>query len=414
MLASWAARTGARSGRVSMTSMGHDVRSRPEILLITQVFPPAIGGSGALLENVYSRIDGAPVTVITDRDTCKGDETERGPMRIQREELDGRHWGVRSGALRQHWQLAQRIKQLAPRGQAVVHCGRAQPEGVPAAIARIFGGSKFLYWTHGEEVTTARTSAEFAMVMRFVHRRASAAIANSKNSARLLVDAGVPESQIHVVYPGVDTDRFHPDVNAREVRDQYAPGGELLLVSVGRLQQRKGHDTALAALREVRAHIPDVRYVIVGDGDQRARLEALTDDYGLRDIVSFTGEVPYDQLPKYFAAADIFLLPNRIVGDHDLEGFGLVFLEAAATGKPVIGGRNGGVPEAVAEDVTGLLLEGTNPSELAAAILRLGASPELRRQLGDAGRKRVLANFTWNSAAAAVLALHDDIAGVVV
>jgi phosphatidylinositol alpha-1,6-mannosyltransferase len=396
-----------------MTSMGHDVRTRPEILLITQVFPPAIGGSGALLENVYSRIDGASVTVITDRDTCKGDETERGPMRIQREELDGRHWGVRSGAaLRQHWQLAQRIKQLAPRGQAVVHCGRAQPEGVPAALARIFGGSKFLYWTHGEEVTTARTSKEFAMVMRFVHRRAAAAIANSKNSARLLVDAGVPESQIHVVYPGVDTERFHPGVDGRLVRDQYAPGGELLLVSVGRLQQRKGHDTALAALREARVRMPHVRYLIVGDGDERARLEAMTDDYGLRDIVSFAGEVPYEHLPRYFAASDLFVLPNRIVGDHDLEGFGLVFLEAAATGKAVIGGRNGGVPEAVAEDETGLLVEGTDPSELAAAIVRLGESPELRRRLGDAGRKRVLEHFTWNNAAAAVLALHDDIAGV--
>jgi phosphatidyl-myo-inositol dimannoside synthase len=398
-----------------MTSMGHDVRTRPEILLISQVFPPAIGGSGALLENVYSRIDGAPVTVMTDRDTCKGDETSRGAMRIQREAMDGRHWGFREpAALRQHWQLARRIKRLAPRGQAIVHCGRAQPEGVPAALARIFGGCKFLYWTHGEEVTTARTSAEFAMVMRFVHRRASAAIANSKNSARLLVDAGVPESLIHVVYPGVDTDRFHPEVSARGVRDRYAPGGELLLVSVGRLQQRKGHDTALVALREVRARIPNVRYLIVGDGDQRARLEALTDDYGLRDIVTFTGEVPYDELPQYFAGSDIFLMPNRIVGDHDLEGFGLVFLEAAATGKPVIGGRNGGVPEAVAEDETGLLVEGTDPAELVAAIIRLGASPELRRQLGDAGRKRVLAQFTWNSAAAAVLALHDDIAGVVV
>ena len=395
-----------------MTSMGHDVRTRPEILLITQVFPPAIGGSGALLENVYSRIDGASVTVLTDRDTCKGDETERGPMRIQREEMDGRHWGLRAGALRQHFQLALRIKQLAPRGQAVVHCGRAQPEGVPAALAQIFGGCKFLYWTHGEEVTTARTSKEFAMVMRFVHRRAEAAIANSKNSASLLIDAGVPESKIHVVYPGVDTERFHPGVDGRSVRQQYAPSGELLLVSVGRLQQRKGHDTALAALREVRARVPHVRYLIVGDGDQRPRLEALTDDYGVRDIVTFVGEVPYEQLPRYFAASDIFLLPNRIVDDHDLEGFGLVFLEAAATGKAVIGGRNGGVPEAVAEDETGLLVEGTDASELAAAIARLGESPELRQRLGQTGRKRVLEHFTWNNAAAAVLALHYQIAGV--
>jgi phosphatidylinositol alpha-1,6-mannosyltransferase len=224
----------------------------------------------------------------------------------------------------------------------------------------------------------------------------------------------VPESKIHVVYPGVDTDRFHPDVDGHGLRQQYAPGGELLLVSVGRLQQRKGHDTALAALREVRARVPHVRYLIVGDGDERARLDALTNDYGLRDIVTFVGEVPYEDLPRYFAASDLFLLPNRIVDDHDLEGFGLVFLEAAATGKAVIGGRNGGVPEAVAEDETGLLVEGTDSSELATAIVRLSESPELRQRLGDAGRKRVLEHFTWKNAAAEVLALHDDIAGVTV
>src|SRR5204863_6870733 len=129
--------------------------------------------------------------------------------------------------------------------------------------------------------------------------------------------------------------RFSPAVDGSRVRQRFAPSGELLLVTVGRLERRKGHDVTLAALAALRDRLPPFRYVIVGDGAERARLDAIVGESGLGDIVSFTGEIPGDELPSYFAACDIFVHPNRVVDGYNFEGFGIVFLEAAACGKPV-------------------------------------------------------------------------------
>jgi phosphatidylinositol alpha-1,6-mannosyltransferase len=137
---------------------------------------------------------------------------------------------------------------------------------------------------------------------------------------------------------------------------------------------------------------------VVGDGEERARLEQMVDRFGLRDRVSFAGGVPADALPEYYAAGDIFVHPNRVDG-LDVEGFGIVFLEAAAAGLPTIGGATGGVPEAIGEGETGLLVSGTDKTELVAALETLAAAEVLRRRMGAAGRARVLREFTWDRAA---------------
>jgi phosphatidylinositol alpha-1,6-mannosyltransferase len=180
-----------------------------------------------------------------------------------------------------------------------------------------------------------------------------------------------------------------------------------VLLSVGRLQTRKGHDLMIQAVRQLtRLHHRSLRYVIVGDGQERSRLEALVDECGVRDHVTFSGEVPSELLPHYFAACDIFVLPNR-VEQGDVEGFGIVFLEAAAAGKPTVGGRSGGVPEAVADGVTGLLVGGTDVEELAVTIERLIDSELMRRNLGDAGRMRAVREFSWECAVERVSAVHE-------
>jgi phosphatidylinositol alpha-1,6-mannosyltransferase len=145
--------------------------------------------------------------------------------------------------------------------------------------------------------------------------------------------------------------------------------------------------------------------VIAGDGEERARLERLVAEHGVEDRVFFAGTVPNADLPAYYAACDVFLLPNR-VDDGDIEGFGIVFLEAAATGKPVIGGNSGGVPEAVERNVTGLLIDGSDVGEVAAAIHELATSEERRSRMGLAGRVRAHGCFSWQRAAAAVSELQ--------
>jgi phosphatidylinositol alpha-1,6-mannosyltransferase len=193
------------------------------------------------------------------------------------------------------------------------------------------------------------------------------------------------------------------------MRARYARPDDLVVMTVGRLQRRKGHDVAIAAIARLAGTHPHVRYVIAGDGEERPRLERLTADLGLGGRVCFAGEVASAELPRYFAACDIFLMPNRVDG-ADFEGFGLVFLEAAAAGKPVIAGRSGGAPEAVEEGRTALLVDPESAEGVAAALARLAGSASERDALGRAGRARVVDAFTWDRAASAVADIHAELA----
>ena len=382
------------------------------VLLVTQVFPPVVGGSGVLLENVYRRLPRLDVKVLTDGETSGGTDTQRGSLHIERTVINGQHWGLGSpAAIRQHVRLARKIADHVRTTGAIVHCGRALPEAMPALMARAFTRRlRYLFWAYGEDVTTAWTSRDFTFAMRLTHAGAAAAVAISRNGARVLESAGMAPDRIHVVYPGVDTDRFSPSVNGGAIRNRYAGLGDVLLLSVGRLVPRKGHDVVLAALHRLRDS--SIRYVIVGDGPERVNLEMLTAQYGLQQSVFFAGEVDTVDLAAYFSASDIFVLANRPEGSagHDFEGFGLVFLEAAASGKPTIGGRNGGVPEAVEDGVTGLLAEGRDVEEFASRIATLTSSETLRRRMGAAGRDRAVRQFSWQRAADAVAAIHESLA----
>lgn len=362
----------------------------PEIVLLSELFPPAIGGSAVLFGEIYSRLGSTPVAVISDG--------------IEMVEYGS---GIRAPrALWRYLRLAFRLRASAG-AKTMIHCGRALPEGVAAWLCKLSGGPRYASWAHGEDIASALTSRELTWLMRMVLAGADVIFANSVNTSDMLRDLGVPADRIEIVYPGVDTLRFRPDIDATEVRRQIAPHDETVLLSVGRLQTRKGHDLMIQAVGQLtREGHRALRYVIIGDGSERPRLDALVDHCGVREYVTFVGEMPAPLLPHYYAACDIFVLPNR-VEQGDVEGFGIVFLEAAASGRPTVGGRSGGVPEAVADGETGLLVSGTDVAELAATIARLMESETLRRRLGDAGRIRTVREFAWECAADRVLAVHQ-------
>jgi phosphatidylinositol alpha-1,6-mannosyltransferase len=291
----------------------------------------------------------------------------------------------------------------------IAHCGRALPEGIGALLARLCcGGPRFLCWTHGEELDYAKSSRELTALQARVHRRASALLANSRNTALKLEALGVPVRKVRIVYPGVDVERFAGQSGAGSLRRRLAPKGEPLLLTVGRLQRRKGQDLVIKALAFLKNDFPSMRYVIVGTGEERGRLEQLADNLAVRHRIDFVGAATADELPAYYAAADMFVHPNR-VDEGEAEGFGIVFLEAAAAGLPTIGGNSGGVPEAVESGTTGILVEGHDVAELADAIRRLATDEALRRRMGGAGRALVRRAFTWERAAADVAAVHREL-----
>jgi len=231
-----------------------------------------------------------------------------------------------------------------------------------------------------------------ALRRRLLHR-VDQFVPVSHYTAGLLHDRGVPPGRTRVVSNGTNPDRFHPR-DSSSVRQELGLSDRPLLLTVGRLVPRKGIDTVLRALPSVAQVLPDVAYVVVGAGPDRARLERLARELGLQEHVYFRGRVPHEDLPHYYSAADLFVMPAR-EDPPDVEGFGLVFLEANACGTPVIGARTGGIPDAIRDGETGLLVPPAAPEPLAEAIRRVLTRPDLAASLGRQGREYAANEASW-------------------
>lgn len=222
----------------------------------------------------------------------------------------------------------------------------------------------------------------------------------SNYTASLLTERGIDPQKIEVVPNGTDPEHFYPmDDNLRE---ELGLQNKKILLTTTRLVSRKGVDTVIKALPEVIKEHPEVVYLVVGDGEFKPQLVELVEELRLQDYVRFEGKVPHEDLIKYYNTCDIFLMPSK-TEIPDVEGFGLVFLEANACEKPVIGSKAGGIPDAVIHEQTGLLVEEQNPEELAQAVKRLLKNPEFARELGEKGRQRVLDVANWDRAASNIL-----------
>ena len=199
--------------------------------------------------------------------------------------------------------------------------------------------------------------------------------------------------------PGVDTDRFAPDPAARaEMRARYGLGERPVIVCLSRLVPRKGQDMLIRALPAIRERVDGATLVIVGGGPYLATLHRLARQAGVTEYVTFTGGVPGAELPAHHAMADVFAMPCRTRGAGlDVEGLGIVYLEASATGVPVVAGRSGGAPETVQDGVTGLVANGSDVDEIATAVGEILADPERAAEMGAAGRRWAVDNWQWRT-----------------
>jgi phosphatidylinositol alpha-1,6-mannosyltransferase len=197
---------------------------------------------------------------------------------------------------------------------------------------------------------------------------------------------------------GVDTDLYRPDPAARaEIRRRYGLGDRPVIVCVSRLVPRKGQDVLIRALPLIQRTVPDAALLIVGGGPYRGTLEKLA--AGNRDVV-LTGSVPWEELPAHYNAGDVFAMPCRTRGRGlDVEGLGIVYLEASATGLPVIAGRSGGAPETVRDGITGNVVDGRDVENVAERIAALLADPEMAAKMGRAGREWVSDHWRWDQLA---------------
>jgi len=229
------------------------------------------------------------------------------------------------------------------------------------------------------------------------YRHAKGIIACSNYVKEMLVAFGVDESAIDVVYPAVDTVTFRPQPVPQEFLERHGLAGKKVVLTVARLVARKGHAYVLRALARIAPHHPEIVYVIVGKGPERAHLEQIVSENKLEAQVRFIGETSDEDLLNFYNACDVFVMPSRSVReDGHVEGFGIVFLEANACGKPVIGGRSGGVPEAIIDGKTGFLVDPTDVQDIATKLCGIVVDPALAGRLGENGLGAVHAEYSWD------------------
>jgi phosphatidylinositol alpha-1,6-mannosyltransferase len=260
-------------------------------------------------------------------------------------------------------------------------------------------GIRYICYVHGEEANYATTSRELTFLAQRVLASAEFVIVNSCNTGRLLQEEwGFPHSRLRLLHPGVDTAQFLPASHDPYVRARLGWGERPVILTVGRLQRRKGHDQLIRALGAIRGAVPNVLYAIAGDGEERAALEGLVIETGQRDHVQFLGELQDDKLVQCYQQCDLFVLPNRQVG-KDIEGFGMVLLEAQASGKPVVAGTSGGTAETMCTGETGYVISCEGSEELAGLVIELLTDRRQRTQMGQAARQWIVEHFDWSALA---------------
>jgi phosphatidylinositol alpha-1,6-mannosyltransferase len=374
----------------------------PSSLLLTFNFPPHGGGIARMMGELARRYPPQSLLVSTGTYEHSAASDAAIPQPVDRV-------GIRATRLRTINGLAlwtARAGRLARRhGFGFAWCGELKPAGYPAWwLARRHGipygvvvhgtelllldhkirASRFKRWTAGGLVTGATVLAANSSWTAGVARRLYD-----------LLDRPDLAARVRVVPLGTEPAQFRPGLDARPVRAKYALDGGPWLLTVARLEWHKGIDTVIRALPAIRAAHPGTRYAVAGVGPRQGELERLAGEAGVRHAVAFLGFVPDEELPALYNAADLYVGVSRY---HDLlaEGFGISLVEASASGIAVVGGRSGGVPDAVRDGETGILVDPEDPAAVAAGIIGLLGDEALRRRMGAAGRRAVESFYNWD------------------
>lgn len=370
-----------------------DEHSLP-LLMVTELFLPTKGGTAVSFDDDFRRLGGKSVHIVTAAVPGDSDFDHDHPNSVHRLVLERRSW-LRPESLLMYGRLLGHSLRLALGGRfAAVLAGRALPEGLVAWVTARLLGCKLLIYAHGEELTGWGRGRKFR-TMCFALRRADHVLANSDFTRdTLILLIGVRPDRIVMTYPTVDAERFRPGLPFDELRAGIGLSpSQLLILSVGRLQPRKGFDQVIRALPGLLARGLDVHYALIGIGDDLDRLVGLARDVGVSERLHLLGHVEPADLPRWYNACQVFAMPNRDI-DGDTEGFGLVFMEANACAKPVIAGCAGGTGSAVEHGLNGLRVDGEQVAAVEEGLAQMLTDTAAAQRMGAAGRARTVARFT--------------------
>ena len=274
--------------------------------------------------------------------------------------------------------------------------GAAAPLGLLSASLKRVGVARTVALTHGHEVWWARVFP-FNLLLRRIGSTVDV-LTYLGNFTRTAISKGISakaQRSMVKIAPGIDVDHFTP-TDASALRESLGLTQKKVIVSVGRLVHRKGQDCLIASMPQILSSVPDAHLLLIGQGPYREHLEKLVRENKLENSVAFIGRIQYKELPMYLCAGDIFAMPSRsrLMG-LEVEGLGIVYLEASSCGLPVLAGNSGGAPDAVVQGKTGLVVDGTNEQEIAAAAIEMLSNSTASQLMGITGRQWIIDNWRW-------------------
>ena len=387
-------------------------------LFVTVDYPPALGGMARRHVELCRRYapDAMAVSTVESPGAAAFDAGE--PYPIHRQPFPFADAKLLPHLVRWARSLS---GEVARGGVDVVHSGNLRPSGYPALWAARRHGVPLLVYVNGADVLLERRKAQANRFTRAMSRLtlgyASAVVANSEWTARLTRELAdelrLPRPvRVEVIDLGTDPAWFRPERDAGVLRERWGVGARPLLLTVARLVGHKGQDVAIRALPLVRARVPEARYVIVGEGPDEEKLRRLAAECGVEEAVVFAGALSDDEIAEAYATADLYVGLSREAGGKQAEGFGISFVEAAASGTPSVAGDSGGVRSAVRDGETGVLVAPTDAAAAAAAIAALLLDEARRDALGRAGRLAVERYYNWDRVAEETRRLSREVATV--
>jgi phosphatidylinositol alpha-1,6-mannosyltransferase len=361
-------------------------------LLVTNDFPPRPGGIQSYLEALAGELPPDDLVVYAPR--WRGDSHLKFDAKQKFQVV--RH--PTTLMLPTPLVLRRAVRLLRSENCDTVWFGAAAPLALLSPMLRRAGATRILASTHGHEVGWSMLPGA-RQALRVIGESTDVVTYVSRYTRGRFASAFGPNAALEYLPPGVDTEVFRPDPAARaELRERYGLGDRPTILCLSRLVPRKGQDALIVAMLEIRARIPGAVLVVAGGGPYEDRLHGLAAALGLTDDVVFTGRVPSSELAAHHTLADVFAMPSRTRGAGlDVEGLGIVYLEASASGVPVVAGRSGGAPETVLEGKTGRVVDGRKTTEIADAIVDILSDRDAAAEMGAAGRAWAEEQWRWDS-----------------
>ena len=368
-------------------------------LVVTNDFPPRTGGIESFVLAMVSRLEPGSVVVHTARQPGDAAFDAALPFPVYRDPLP---------LLIPTPAVTRRAADLVRAERCTsVWFGAAAPLGLLAPALRAAGVRRTVATSHGHEVWWAAAPGTRAALRRIGDTNDVVTYLGAYTRERI-ARALSPASAARMVQltPGVDDAAFRPGAGGGAVRAAYGLGERPVVVCVSRLVARKGQDTLVRALPLIRSQVQDAALLVVGGGPRLPALRRAVADLGLGHSVVFTGAKPWPELPPYYAAGDVFAMPTRTRrGGLEVEGLGIVYLEASATGLPVVAGDSGGAPDAVLQGETGYVVDGRSVPDVAGRITLLLLDHALAAGMGERGRRWVEQRWRWDDLARRLAAL---------